>query len=159
MFSARTGSPFSIFDSSVQVLPYNTPRAVFTGSVPNSGNGLIATSQPNTYQYLTFADSQISHIAMSLTPGSSWTPMSGRDSFRAPGWWNLDVGVYKDTRITERVSLQLRAEAFNIFNHANLYVVGNSADLGVGNFVGACYGCTGSTYDRRHLQLGAKIIF
>ncbi len=96
---------------------------------------------------------------MSLTPGSSWTPMSGRDSFRAPGWWNLDLGVYKDTKITERVSLQLRAEAFNIFNHANLYVVGNSADLGAGNFVGACFGCTGSTYDRRHLQLAAKIVF
>jgi outer membrane receptor protein involved in Fe transport len=159
VFSARTGQPFSIFDSSVQVLPYNTPRAVFTGNVPNTGNGLIATAQPNTYQYLTFADSQISHIAMSLTPGSSWTPMSGRDSFRAPGWWNLDLGVYKDTKITERISLQLRAEAFNIFNHANLYVVGNSADLGVGNYVGACFGCTGSTYDRRHLQLAAKIIF
>jgi len=46
-----------------------------------------------------------------------------------------------------------------VFNHANLYVVGNSADLGAANFITACYGCTGSTYDRRHLQLGAKIIF
>ncbi len=37
LFSARTGQPFSIFDSSVQVLPYNTPRAVFTGAVPQLG--------------------------------------------------------------------------------------------------------------------------
>jgi len=50
-------------------------------------------------------------------------------------------------------------EAFNVFNHANLYVNGNSADLGSGNAVSACYGCTGSTYDRRHLQLGAKVIW
>ena len=31
--------------------------------------------------------------------------------------------------------------------------------VGSGNSVNACYGCTGSTYDRRHLQLGAKFIF
>src|SRR5215831_8478777 len=94
-----------------------------------------------------------------VLPGSSWpSSMTGRDAFRAPGWWDLDFGLYKDTRITERFSLQLRAEVFNIFNHANLYVVGNSADLGAGNAVNACFGCTGSTYDRRHLKLGAKLI-
>jgi outer membrane receptor protein involved in Fe transport len=159
LFVARTGQPFSIFDSSVQMTDLNTPRAIFSGAVPRDGNGLIATSTPNTYQYLTFTDAQILHIPMSFQPGAKWPPMSGRDAFRAPGWWNLDVGLYKDTRITERVSLQLRAETFNIFNHANLYVVGNSADLGVGNAVNACYGCTGSTYDRRNLQLAAKLIW
>jgi len=85
--------------------------------------------------------------------------MSGRDAFRAPGSWNLDMGIYKDTKLTERFSMQLRAEAFNIFNHANLYVVGTSADLGSGNSVTACYGCTGSTFDRRHLQLALKLSF
>ena len=160
MFVARSGQPFSVFDSTYQVLPYNTPRATFAGDVPNTGNGLMATATPNTYQYLTFTDAQITHVPMSLAPGSSWpVGMTGRDAFRSPGWWNLDLGVYKDTKITERVSLQIRGEAFNVFNHANLYVVGNSADLAAANFVTACYGCTGSTYDRRHLQLGAKIIF
>jgi hypothetical protein len=85
--------------------------------------------------------------------------MSGRDAFRAPGWWNMDVGLYKDTKLSERFSMQLRAELFNMFNHPNLYVVGSSADLGSGNSVNACYGCTGSTYDRRHLQLAMKITF
>jgi hypothetical protein len=160
LFTARTGQPFSIFDSTYQVLPYNTPRAVFNGDVPNSGNGLVATGVPNTYNYLTFTDAQVAHVPMSFAPGSSWPAgMTGRDAFRAPGWWNLDVGLYKDTRITEHVSLQLRGEAFNLFNHANLYVVGNSADMAAGNVVQACYGCTGSTYDRRHLQLAAKLIF
>jgi len=160
LFIARTGQPFSIFDSSAQQLPYNTPRATFSGDVPNTSNGLIATSVPNTYQYITFTANQITHMPMSLAPGTSWpSSMSGRDAFRAPGWWDLDFGLYKDTHITERVSLQLRAEVFNLFNHANLYVVGSSADLGVSNNVTGCFGCTGSTYDRRHLQLGAKLIF
>lgn len=159
MFVARTGQPFSVFDSSVQELPLNTPRASFTGPVPSNGNGLVATG-PNIFNYLTFTSAQIARTPMSFAPGSSWpSNMSGRDAFRAPGWWNLDAGLYKDTKITERVTLQLRAETFNIFNHANLYVVGSSADLGSGNAVTACYGCTGSTYDRRHLQLAAKILF
>jgi outer membrane receptor protein involved in Fe transport len=160
LFTARTGQPFSIFDSSVQTTDLNTPRATFAGNVPNNGNGLIATATPDNYQYLTFANAQITHIPMSFLPGAQWpSSMSGRDAFRAPGWWDLDVGLYKDTKITERFSLQLRAETFNLFNHANLYVVGSSADLGSGNAVNACYGCTGSTYDRRHLQLAAKIIW
>ena len=160
VFVARTGQPYSIFDSTTQVLPYNTPRASLSGSVPRGTNGLVATSVPDTYQYLTFSDSQIIRAPMSFAPGSNCpSTMTGRDAFRAPGWWNLDLGVYKDTKLTERVTLQLRAESFNIFNHANLYVVGTSADLASTNSISACYGCTGSTYDRRHLQLGAKIVF
>jgi hypothetical protein len=85
--------------------------------------------------------------------------MSGRDAFRAPGWWDLDVGLYKDTKITERFTIQLRAETFNLFNHANLYVIGKSADVGAQDYVTGCYGCTGSTFDRRHLQLAVKLIF
>ena len=161
LFIARSGQPFSVFDSSPSVafLDLNTPRATFTGPIPRDGNGLVATATPNTYNYLTFTDAQLAHTPMSFAPGAKWpSNMSGRDAFRAPGWWNLDLGVYKDTKITERVSLQLRGEVFNLFNHANLYVTGSSADVASGS-VTACYGCTGSTYDRRHLQLGAKIIF
>jgi hypothetical protein len=160
LFIARTGQPFSVFDTSVQQLPYNSPRATFIGAVPNAGNGLTATATPNTYNYLTFADSQIAHLPMSFAPGSAWpSTMTARNAFRAPGWWNLDFGVYKDTRITEHTRLQLRFEVFNLFNHANLYVVGSSADVGTANAVTACFGCTGSTYDRRHMQLGAKFVF
>ncbi len=160
LFVARSGQPFSIFDSSVQMLDLNTPRASFSGPIPQNGNGLVATSTPNTFQYYTFTSAQILRVPMSFAPGSTWpASMSGRDAFRAPGWWNLDFGTFKDTKVTEKVTIQLRAEVFNLFNHANLYVVGSSADLGSGNTVNACFGCTGSTYDRRHLQLAMKIVF
>ena len=33
---------------------------------------------------------------------------------------NIDFGLEKQVRITERQTLQLRAEAFNLFNHPNL---------------------------------------
>jgi hypothetical protein len=43
----------------------------------------------------------------------------GRNVLVGPGYVSTDFGVLKSTRIGERVSLQFRAELFNIFNHPN----------------------------------------
>jgi hypothetical protein len=40
-------------------------------------------------------------------------------SFLSPGVERIDLGLMKNFKIGERVSLQLRAEAFNLFNHTN----------------------------------------
>lgn len=55
--------------------------------------------------------------------------MSARNAFRGPGFWNLNLGLYKTIDFSERYKLQLRGEAFNIFNHANLFFNGNTIDL------------------------------
>jgi Carboxypeptidase regulatory-like domain/TonB-dependent Receptor Plug Domain/TonB dependent receptor len=41
----------------------------------------------------------------------------GRNSIYGPGLRNVDFSITKNTRLMERLSLQLRAEFFNIFNH------------------------------------------
>jgi hypothetical protein len=43
----------------------------------------------------------------------------GRNVLRGLGAWQIDFSLHRDFRLSERVSLQLRAEAFNIFNHPN----------------------------------------
>jgi hypothetical protein len=43
----------------------------------------------------------------------------GRNSLRAPSFKELNFSVFKNTSITERVILQLRAEVFNLLNHPN----------------------------------------
>jgi len=43
----------------------------------------------------------------------------GRDTLTGPGLATWDVSFLKDTRLRERLNLQLRAELFNILNHAN----------------------------------------
>ena len=43
----------------------------------------------------------------------------GRNSIYGPHFWDLDFALNKNTPISERVSVQLRAEFFNIFNHPN----------------------------------------
>jgi hypothetical protein len=49
-------------------------------------------------------------------PGS---PGAGRNIFTGPGYWNLDTGLTKSFRATERVSVQFRGEIFNVLNHPN----------------------------------------
>jgi carboxypeptidase family protein len=43
----------------------------------------------------------------------------GRDAIYGPGLANVDFSISKNTRLTERINLQLRAEFFNLFNHPN----------------------------------------
>ena len=71
----------------------------------------------------------------------------------------MDAGLHKSFRPTENTTLQIRAEAFNVFNHANVYVEGNTADVSANAAVLACKGCAGTPTDRRNLQLAAKFIF
>jgi hypothetical protein len=58
-----------------------------------------------------------------------------RNSIYGPHFWNVDFSLAKNTRISERVGLQFRAEFFNIFNHPNFalpnfFVTPGYVDLG-----------------------------
>jgi outer membrane receptor protein involved in Fe transport len=88
---------------------------------------------------------------------------SGRDILRGPGINNWDMGIGKDFKFTERIAFQFRAEAFNVFNHAqygydpntatsiNAPVDNNPNDSKYGQVIAARPG--------RIIQLGGKIVF
>ncbi len=77
----------------------------------------------------------------------SLTPVDG------PGYWNVDTALIKRTRFKERLGLELRLEAFNVFNHTN-FSVPNSLDIDSTNF-----GKINSTFDNRIIQLAWKFTF
>ena len=52
-------------------------------------------------------------------PGTRHYGNLGRNSLSGPTFKQWDVAIYKDTAITERVTMQLRADFFNILNHPN----------------------------------------
>jgi hypothetical protein len=60
-----------------------------------------------------------STAAASCLAGTRHFGNMGRDSLRAPSYKQLDFSVFKDTKLGERVTMQLRAEVFNLFNHPN----------------------------------------
>ena len=47
---------------------------------------------------------------------------SGRNSVQNPNFFNMDFSLVKNTKITERMSAQLRAEFFDVLNHPNFSV-------------------------------------
>jgi hypothetical protein len=93
------------------------------------------------------------------TPGTFGNVSRG--SMRGPGLVNLDTSFFKKFSITERVSLQLRAEAFNLFNHSNFFypnqVVfgGNSASYTYSDSAGQITAAATS----RQIQLALKLLF
>jgi hypothetical protein len=160
LFLGRSGQPFSVFDTLAQTLDLNAPRATFTGSYSRKRNIFLASPSPDLYHLISFLDPQFDHERNPLSPGARWpAAMSQRNAFRAPGFWNFDLAISKETKLTERLRLQLRAELFNLFNHANLYIIGSSANLGQSNTVDGCFGCTGSPWDRRQVQLSGRVNF
>ncbi|MDT8067331.1 MAG: carboxypeptidase regulatory-like domain-containing protein [Terriglobia bacterium] len=75
-----------------------------------------------------------------------------RNHFRGPHKTNLDMTLAKTTKITERVTMQLRVDAFNIFNRAQF----KNPDT---NLYSNTFGQITDTYDPRILQLGARFSF
>lgn len=71
---------------------------------------------------------------------------------RVPGLVNFDLSLFKNARITEAVTLQMRFESFNALNHTN---------FGAPNqvFGNAQFGIIGSANPARQTQIGAKIVF
>jgi hypothetical protein len=56
----------------------------------------------------------------------------GRNSVFGPGYANLDFSLTKTTRIQEHLSLEIRAEIFNVLNHPNFALPNGSVNPGVG---------------------------
>lgn len=57
--------------------------------------------------------------ASDCVPGTRHFGNERRNSLVGPSFKNWDFAVYKSTVLTERLSMQLRAEFFNILNHPN----------------------------------------
>jgi hypothetical protein len=116
-----TGQPFTIFDPhGVQTLTgpsgthtgnfYFNPAA-FSNAQCGDAADPLATCVPSSSIYP--ATSQVVANPALLTYGSL-----PRNFFRGPGRTNVDMAFSKSTAITERVKLDIRADFFNLFNHA-----------------------------------------
>jgi len=155
ILNVRSGQPFSIFDCSNAAFEV-CPRLVPTASLPNSVNHNPPSSGTNQFTLISLGTQTPGNYINPLTGTSEFGPfpanMTKRNQFRGPGFWNFDFGTFKNFQLRESVRLQLRAEFYNLFNHANMFVDGASAEVNEGQV-------TGFKDGRRNVQLAAKIIF
>jgi hypothetical protein len=91
-----------------------------------------------------------------FTPNALGTQGNARRRmFYGPGLYNFDMALHKVTVLGESKSLELRLEAFNIFNHAQFYPNG-SVD---GNINDANFGKVQKAADPRIGQVAVKFTF
>ena len=159
IFNARTGAPFSIYDCTNGNFKCNRLLQAGPIDIDGMGDSSPRSEQGNLYTFIDLSNqlSQVGAYADPITGVADYGPfpsnMTARNAFRRPGYWNLDGGIYKNLQITEDVSVQLRGEFYNVFNHANLFIDDGSVDISVSPFV------TAFKEGRRQVQLAAKIIF
>jgi hypothetical protein len=110
---------------------------------PNSGASRNIGQWFNTACFHDVPDGQ-------LRPGNE-----RRNSVYGPGFGRWDLSVFKNTKMSERVNLQFRLEAFNVWNHTNWSSVDGTYSTAEGN----TFGQVTSARDPRLVQLGLKLSF
>ncbi len=86
-------------------------------------------------------------------PGSGQVGNEKRGVVQGPGFNRLDVGLFRNFKLYERLNFQLRGEAFNVVNHTNL------SNPGVAATTSSTFGIITSARDNRILQVAGKFTF
>lgn len=117
-----TGSPAQYLSNHTVCEPFNgTPTGGPPAIAPCASTSNAAFAVP-----CTFSDIPVSNNPMStnfkvypIVPGSCHPGNMGRDAITGPDFLNTDFSITKDTKITERFTLEFRSEMFDVFNHPN----------------------------------------
>jgi hypothetical protein len=178
LITARSGLPATITEtgssglSGTGALPLTTPRPNQNGDLPTGTN-----PGPNgTVQYFPAPG----------TPGFPFVPVGplytgsganrvqvlpvgignvGRNSVRGPAEYNVDMSLVRRFRLVGQSNLNLRVEAFNVFNHTNLEFDAKTTTLpvvvmnGQAVFDASNFGQISSALPARRLQLVLRLDF
>jgi outer membrane receptor protein involved in Fe transport len=155
--------------SGTAAFPVGTLVNVTAGCIGSGGTqGQCAVTPINGAHFI------INNLASEQIFGTPFSPLA-RNTARGQPVNTINMAVFKNTRITERITFQLQAEAFNLFNHQWLGIPNvnvNAANVGGANQFGSFdfnpnggdsnFGTANIITDgigRRRLQFGGKIIF
>jgi hypothetical protein len=149
--TAQTGSP----------LLFRTSNTAFTGSAllrPNVTGPVITGFSPATNGSATSV-TYIQNPTVFVNPGNAFGNL-GRNAITGPGFFNLDLSLVKNTKITETFKLQARVDAFDLFNQVNfanpVLTIGSAT---TGLITSGTRFPAGDGGTSRQLQLSMKLIF
>jgi hypothetical protein len=113
--TGRSALPFSVSSGYVTL-----PSGVSQDVLPNLLTGVpIYLSDP------TAPGGRVVNIAAFQTPPADENGSAPRNFLRGFDCWQTDLGLRRDFPLHERLKLQFKAEAFNVFNHANFGTIDN----------------------------------
>lgn len=140
IYTLQSGLPFSV---TVDGAPGNT-RANLVGS-PSINPGNIS----DYINKAAFAVPASNSAGLFLAPGTA-----GRDILRGPGSSNIDLSLFKNVAVTERVKAQLRVQAYNLTNTPHFS--NPDGDLSHGSF-GQISSVLANSW--RQVELGLRVTF
>lgn len=148
------------FASGLPVTLFNNNDTSLLGSIPNgiNNNGVdtpnFAGGNPGVN-----TDPRGGRLAFDVSrfslPALGQIGTASRRFFHGPGMNNFDWAILKDFHLTESKTVELRAEAFNVFNHAQFF----GASAVNGNISSAVFGHIVNAAEPRSVQLAAKFRF
>ncbi|WP_263409845.1 TonB-dependent receptor [Terriglobus tenax] len=153
-----TGTPFSITVGDTTGIGMAKDRVNYNGGKLKTGSSDVTLRSGTTTKIVQW------WVPLSQTPFSA--PAAGshgntaRDQFRGPNFFTLDASLVKNTKIREGISLQLRAEMFNVLNHMNMAnptTTYNSANFG--QVTAGRYSTAISSGAPFNVQFAGKLIF
>jgi outer membrane receptor protein involved in Fe transport len=166
IFSAQSGTPFSIFDCTNNLGVF-CMRMLEVAPIDKSGprDPAAVAGEPNRFIYLdlvpqhpgvgTYVHPLLEHAEFGPYPAN----MTKRNAFRGPGRWSFDAALSKDFSLTSGRRLQFRLEVYNVFNHANLYILSGEVYVDSQDYIPASRGLDPLGRDQRRVQLGFSYIF
>src|SRR5215472_13341500 len=122
------------------------PNRLANGDVPDSQRNVDNWIDASAFQIL-----QLNPAQPAFTPNQVFGN-SGVGILRAPKLFNIDFNLGKNFTLTERQSIQFRAELFNALNHSNFSVPGVNLSAGFGQI-------TSTATEARIIQFALKYRF
>jgi carboxypeptidase family protein len=172
---AQTGNPLNIITNITTITGVSSVRPDLIGSLPAispTPNVDPVTGAVTSYQWFTSAtvcDPRVAGQCTSSTPFALPYSASGvahfgnlpRNAIYGPGFGNTDLSLIKNLTLQGSARVQLRLEAFNLFNQANLGQPGRTALFGSTSFgvISSTRFPTGDSGSARQVQFAAKFLF
>ena len=154
MYSGQAFTPVLSFD------PTNTgsggARPDIIGNPSNFSNAMSAGCPSNQQTILCWYNPAAFAIPP-VAPGQTFATLFGnasRGMLRGPAQYNVDFSVFKNFQIKENQNLQLRGEAFNLFNTPEFGLPYNAVDV-----TGTAGAISNTVHSSRQLQVAVKYTF
>jgi len=150
IFTAMSGTPFTVYDSSdvslqgqaPEISGFSSNRPNVVGN-PNNGPGTAAEW---------FNVSAFQKVVQDPSSPVQQFGNEGRNSVQGPGYVNWDFSAFKNIRLTESKEFQFRGELFNVLNHTNFR-------LPVSDIESPNFGRIQSDVSPRVIQVALKFLF
>jgi hypothetical protein len=148
LFSAADGLPLTITQTKANNL-LDTQRPDLVEGRDASGRLAEPVIEGAALRWLV----PVTSPDFAFTPsGAAGIGTLGRNTSRGPGFWNVNLGVFRRFRLTDRYAAEVRFEAFNAFNRVNWSQPNTNISTGT-------YGLITSAGAARQIQLGARFTF